>query len=134
MVLFAYGNKYLPNENLTDGIWCVSPLAKDLGFETGDKIITVDDEKPQVFSAVFESLLYAEKVTIERDGVLKDLYLPENNLTPLSILIEPRNKSSGQILFSFLALKRTYKPGQMHYPAHALAHSHSYLSGLKHLI
>ncbi|HIK63151.1 MAG TPA: RIP metalloprotease, partial [Flavobacteriales bacterium] len=27
MVLFAYGSKYLPNENVTDGIWCVSPLA-----------------------------------------------------------------------------------------------------------
>ena len=83
MVLFAYGDKYLPNDNLTDGIWCISPLAKDLGFENGDKIIAVDDEKPQMFSAVFESLLYAEKVTIERDGVLKDLYLPENFIAQL---------------------------------------------------
>tara|TARA_E500000331_G_scaffold358036_1_gene422358 strand:+ start:10260 stop:11597 length:1338 start_codon:yes stop_codon:yes gene_type:complete len=83
MVLFVYGDKYLPNDNLTDGIWCISPLAKDLGFENGDKIITVDDEKPQVFSAIFESLLYAEKVTVERDGVLKDLYLPENFIAQL---------------------------------------------------
>lgn len=83
MVLFVYGDKYLPNDNLTDGIWCVSPLAKDLGFETGDKIVAVDDEKPQMFSAVFESLLYAEKVTVQRDGVLKDLYLPENFIATL---------------------------------------------------
>ena len=54
-----------PLELDTDGIWCISPLAKYLGFENGDKIITVDDEKPQIFSAIFESLLYAEKVTVD---------------------------------------------------------------------
>ena len=83
MVLFAYGDKYLPNENLTDGIWCVSPLAKKLGFETGDKIIAVDDKRPLKFSDVFESLLYAEKVSIERDGLSEELALPENFITQL---------------------------------------------------
>ena len=95
MVLFAYGSKYLPNENVTDGIWCVSPLAKDLGFETGDKIIAVDDEKPQAFNSVFESLLYAESVTLERDGVTKELALPSNFIAQLleseeRILFAPR--------------------------------------------
>ena len=83
MVLFAYGDKYLPNENLTDGIWCVSPLAKKLGFETGDKIIAVDDKRPLKFSDVFESLLYAEKVSLERDGLSEELALPENFITQL---------------------------------------------------
>ena len=95
MVLFAYGSKYLPNENVTDGIWCVSPLAKDLGFETGDKIITVDDEKPQAFNSIFESLLYAESVALERDGVTKELALPSNFIAQLleseeRILFVPR--------------------------------------------
>ena len=95
MVLFAYGSKYLPNENVTDGIWCVSPLAKDLGFETGDKIIAVDDNKPIVFNSVFESLLYAESVTLERDGVTKELALPSNFIAQLleseeRILFAPR--------------------------------------------
>jgi len=95
MVLFAYGSKYLPNENVTDGIWCVSPLAKDLGFETGDKIIAVDNEKPQAFNGVFESLLYAESVTLERDGVTKELALPSNFIAQLleseeRILFAPR--------------------------------------------
>jgi|TARA_B110000196_G_scaffold295561_1_gene285329 regulator of sigma E protease len=83
MVLFAYGSKYLPNDNLTDGIWCVSPLAKDLGFETGDKIIAVDENKPLGFNGVFESLLYAESVTLERDGVTKELALPSNFIAQL---------------------------------------------------
>jgi len=95
MVLFAYGSKYLPNDNLTDGIWCVSPLAKDLGFETGDKIIAVDENKPLGFNGVFESLLYAENVTLERDGITKKLALPSNFITQLleseeRILFAPR--------------------------------------------
>ena len=93
MVLFAYGSKYLPNENVTDGIWCVSPLAKDLGFETGDKIIAVDNEKPQAFNGVFESLLYAESVTLERDGITKELALPSNFIAQLL-------ESEGRILFA----------------------------------
>ena len=95
MVLFAYGSKYLPNENVTDGIWCVSPLAKDLGFETGDKIIAVDDNKPIVFSSVFESLLYAKTVTIVRNGITKQLVLPTDFIAQLleseeRILFAPR--------------------------------------------
>ena len=95
MVLFAYGSKYLPNENVTDGIWCVSSLAKDLGFKTGDKIIAVDDNKPIVFSSVFESLLYAKTVTIVRNGITKQLVLPTDFIAQLlesevRILFAPR--------------------------------------------
>ena len=49
MTLYVYGEKYLPNENLTDGVWCVSELANDLGFENGDKFISADGEKLSVF-------------------------------------------------------------------------------------
>lgn len=95
MVLFAYGDKYLPNENLTHGIWCVSPLAKDLGFETGDKIIAVDDKKPEIiFTDIPESLLYAEKVTVERGGVMEDLFLPTN-------FIEKLVESEERLLFTW---------------------------------
>jgi len=95
MILFSYGEKYLTNDNLNDGIWCVSPLAKEIGLENGDKIITVDDKKPYEFSTVFESFLYAKKVTIERDGNLRDLILPENFISQLldseeKLLFAPR--------------------------------------------
>tara|TARA_B100000902_G_scaffold55402_1_gene62109 strand:+ start:33334 stop:34671 length:1338 start_codon:yes stop_codon:yes gene_type:complete len=95
MILFSYGEKYLTNDNLTDGIWCVSPLANEIGLKNGDKIIKVDDKTPYEFSAVFESFLYAKNVTIERDGNLKDLTLPENFISQLldseeRILFAPR--------------------------------------------
>ena len=39
MTLYVYGDKYLPNEKLIDGVWCVSKAANDLGFENGDKFL-----------------------------------------------------------------------------------------------
>lgn len=81
MVLFTYGDKYLPNENLTDGVWCVDPLLKDLGFETGDKIIAVNDKSPEItLQYISESLLYAEKATIIRGGVRRELIFPKHFL------------------------------------------------------
>lgn len=40
MVLFAYGTEYLPNASLTYGVW-TNEMGKDLGIETGDKIVSV---------------------------------------------------------------------------------------------
>jgi regulator of sigma E protease len=37
-VLYTWGEKYMPNKNLTDGIWCVDSIATDIGFRNGDYI------------------------------------------------------------------------------------------------
>ena len=39
MTLFVWGEKYLPTQNLTDGIWTVDSLANDVGLQNGDKIL-----------------------------------------------------------------------------------------------
>ena len=93
MVLFYYGDRYLPNENLTDGIWCVDSFADDLGFKNGDKILEIDGNKIVFFNDVFEKLLYAKIVTIERDGLIKELVLPDN-------FIEQLLESNVRVLFS----------------------------------
>ena len=41
MTLYTYGDKFLSNKNLVDGVWCVDKLSSELGFSTGDKIIGV---------------------------------------------------------------------------------------------
>ena len=46
MTLYAYGDKYLPNQSLSNGVWCVDDMAYSLGFENGDKIISIDNKKP----------------------------------------------------------------------------------------
>ena len=57
MTLFFYGDKYLPNENLNDGVWCVSEMASELGFENGDKFIAADGEPIERFSEVLEKII-----------------------------------------------------------------------------
>jgi len=76
MTLFVYGDKYLPNENLTDGVWCVSDMATDLGFENGDKFIAADGEKIERFSEVLEKVITSKTITVERNGVSKNIEMP----------------------------------------------------------
>ncbi len=95
MTLYWYGEEYLPNKNLTDGVWCVDPLVTDLGFQNGDKIVSVDNKPVIRFSSIVESLLEAKSVTIEREGRYLDLSVPNNFIERLiesnpSMLFYPR--------------------------------------------
>ena len=76
MTLFVYGDKYLPNENLTDGVWCVNEMATELGFESGDKFIAADGEKIERFSEVLEKVITSKTITVERNGVSKNIEMP----------------------------------------------------------
>jgi len=48
MILCVWGNKYVSNDSLKNGVVC-SDFAKDLGFEDGDKLVSIDGEKVDVF-------------------------------------------------------------------------------------
>ena len=76
MTLFVYGDKYLPNENLVDGVWMVSDMATDLGFENGDKFVAADGEKIERFSDVLEKVIVSKTITVERNGVATDITMP----------------------------------------------------------
>ena len=78
MTLFVYGDKYLPNENLKEGVWCVDDFSKGLGFENGDKFVSIDGEKIERFSSILEKLVVAKRAVVEREGVLIEVVLPEN--------------------------------------------------------
>ena len=66
LTLFYYGDKYLSNDNITDGVWCVDSIALDLGFKTGDKILFADGKKVERFSDILESTLISKNITINR--------------------------------------------------------------------
>ena len=51
MILFTWGDTYLPNKNVVDGVVC-SDFAKEIGFQNGDKIITIDAKKIERFSDI----------------------------------------------------------------------------------
>jgi len=95
MTLYTYGDKYLANDNLVDGVWCIDDLSKELGFISGDKILAVGEEPVERFSSILEKMLSAKTVTIERDGERKLITIPDNFIERLidnekSMLFYPR--------------------------------------------
>jgi len=95
MTLYVYGDKFLSNRNLVDGVWCVDKLSSELGFSTGDKIIGVDGEPVERFSSIVEKMLVAEVVNVERNGKTIDINIPTDFIERLienekSMLFYPR--------------------------------------------
>ncbi len=52
MVLYTWGDKFLPNANISNGIWCVDSLANEIGLQNGDKILTINGTAPQKYSDI----------------------------------------------------------------------------------
>lgn len=83
MLSFFFGEKYLPTANLKDGIWCIDSLAQHVGFQNGDKIITVDGKKVENFQNITNEMLYATQVQIQRNGKDTTLSIPKNFIEKL---------------------------------------------------
>ena len=94
MLMYAYGEKFLPNENVTDGVWVQDSLATDLGIKTGDKVLTIDGEKIKKFSELTIGFVNGNTYQIERNGQVIDKEIPENFISKLV----DRGKDAGAIL------------------------------------
>lgn len=94
MLMYSYGEKYLPVENLKDGVWVQDQLAKDLGLQTGDKILTVDGEKVKKFRELTLSFINGESYTIERNGEVIQKDIPTNFISKLI----DRGKDAGPLV------------------------------------
>ena len=73
---YAYGDIYLNNSELKDGIAVTSPVGEELGFKTGDKIIAVDGEKIAHFDDIPMKLLFSKSALIVRDEKEQTLNFP----------------------------------------------------------
>jgi regulator of sigma E protease len=73
---FYYGDLYLKNSELKDGIAVTSKVGEELGFKTGDKILAIDGETVSKFNEVPNKLLFAKSVDIERNGTKQTILLP----------------------------------------------------------
>ena len=94
-VLLVWGEKYLPNENLTDGIWCIDSLALDIGLENGDKIISINGEQPDRYSDILGKLIFGGSVQVLRNDREINIDIPEDFVGKLvekrkGLLIYPR--------------------------------------------
>jgi len=75
-VSFGYGDKYIPNSELKNGIVVSEFVENAIGLKTGDKIISIDGEKFENFNEVNGSLILGETITINRGGEIKKIEIP----------------------------------------------------------
>ncbi len=94
MLMYSYGEKYLPNENVTDGIWVQDSLAVSLGLQNGDKILNVDGEEIKKFSDITIEFINGDNYTIERNGLIIEKELPIDFIDKLI----SRGKNAGMIV------------------------------------
>jgi|TARA_B110000114_G_scaffold7600_1_gene7702 regulator of sigma E protease len=92
--MWVYGERYLPNENVKDGVWVTNQLAKNLGLQTGDKVLTVDGQKVKKFRGLALEFINGNTYQIERDGVVLDKEIPEDFISQLM----DRKKEAGAFL------------------------------------
>ncbi|TVZ56554.1 site-2 protease [Lutibacter sp. Hel_I_33_5] len=94
-LMWAYGEQYLPNENVKDGVWVQDQLAVDLGLETGDKILTIDGQTIKKFRDLPIEFINGNNYQIERNGQVLDKEIP---IDFISKLVD-RGKDAGGFLF-----------------------------------
>ncbi|WP_269226587.1 RIP metalloprotease RseP [Flavobacterium eburneipallidum] len=76
---YTYGDYYIKNDSLKDGIWVTNPVVEKAGIKTGDKIISIDGDKIERFEPVVSmDILTAREVLVERNGQEKTITLPVN--------------------------------------------------------
>jgi len=66
MIVFKQGEKYLLNEDVKDGIWCVDSLVLEMGLQNGDKIIRINNNKIDKFNDITIELFFAKNITVKR--------------------------------------------------------------------
>lgn len=84
-LVFTYGEEYIANDSLKDGIWVTEKsLGDELGVQTGDKILSVDGKKIDALSHILPEMIYGETYTIERNGEVIKKTIPIDFIETLS--------------------------------------------------
>jgi len=94
MLMYAYGENFLPNKNVKGGIWVQDSLVTSLGLKTGDKVLTIDGNEIRKFSNLPIEFINGNNYSIERNGEVIDKEIP---IDFISKLIE-RGKNEGSFL------------------------------------
>lgn len=87
-VLHTWGEKYLPNKNLKDGIWVVDSLANEIGFRNGDQIVSIGGTEPERFEDIYQEVIFGGTVKVIRNNQIDSFVLPRDFIGKL---VEERN-------------------------------------------
>lgn len=80
---FFYGDLYLNNSELKDGIAVTSEVGEHMGFKTGDKIVSIDGETNLRFEEIPNKVLFSKNVVINRNGQQMTLKMPADLIDKL---------------------------------------------------
>jgi regulator of sigma E protease len=82
---FAYGDSYISNADMKDGLSIENQAMINAGFKSGDKIVAVDGEKIVRFDKEISSkVILAKQVVIERNGAEQTIKIPNDFVDQLS--------------------------------------------------
>lgn len=82
---YAYGDSYISNADMKDGLLIENQAMINAGFKSGDKIVALDDEKIVRFDKeINPKLILAKEVVIERNGVQQTIKMPNDFIDQLS--------------------------------------------------
>ena len=81
---FGYGDTDIASDSIQDGYLITNPILTDLGIKTGDDLVAINGEKVTSVSEIRSQIIAAETLTINSDGVTRDIALPEDFLGKLS--------------------------------------------------
>ncbi len=81
---YFYGDSYISNNDLKDGIWVQNPILLDAGLKTGDKIVAIDGKEIPHYNDLGYAIMMGHNVTVERGGEKEEIQLPVNLLGQLS--------------------------------------------------
>jgi regulator of sigma E protease len=84
LVLFAWGESYVPADRLTYGLR-FDDVFTEMGLKDGDKIVALDGEKVVKWRSIHHDIVVNETkvVQVERDGKLMDIKVPEDMIARL---------------------------------------------------
>jgi regulator of sigma E protease len=82
---FAYGDTYVANADLKDGVLIENPVMIKAGFKTGDKLVSIDGKKVENFDGDLNmNIIMAKQILIERDGKQQTINMPTDFVDQLS--------------------------------------------------
>lgn len=81
---FVYGEIYVKNADLKDGIWVTNPAIEKAGIQTGDKIIAINGKKMERYDDISKNLFLAQEVTLERNNETKTIAFPIDIINQIS--------------------------------------------------
>ncbi|QSB27197.1 RIP metalloprotease RseP [Flavobacterium sp. CLA17] len=82
---FAYGDTYVANSDLKDGILVENPVMLKAGFKTGDKLVAIDGKQVVNFDSDLNmNIIMGKHILIERDGKQQTLTMPTDFVDQLS--------------------------------------------------